>query len=87
MITKYSWGNKVNQDIYKFVVEEESEISSVPRCIMGSTIYVIATGESWIMDSKGSWHVMNNTSGKDPIVCDCVEELTIWGNLPEPEKI
>ena len=50
---------------------------------MGSSAYVITTGESWMMDSKGRWHVMGSTISKDPVVCDCVEELTIWGNLPE----
>ena len=51
---------------------------------MGSTAYVISTAESWMMDSKGKWHVMNS-SGKPPVECDCVEELTIWGDLPEPQ--
>lgn len=86
MIIKYGQGNKVNYDMQKWLVEEESEISTIPRCQIGSTAYVIATGESWMMDSKGKWHVMN-TSGKEPIECDCVEELTIWGNLQEPTTI
>ena len=86
MITKFAQGNKVNYDVYKWVVEEESELSTIPRCIIGSTAYVISTGESWMIDSKGVWHVMNS-SGKPPVECDCVEELTIWGNLPEPQTI
>ena len=86
MIIKYGQGNKVNYDMQKWLVEEESEISTIPRCLIGSTAYVIATGESWMMDSKGKWHVMN-TSGKEPIECDCVEELTIWGDLQEPTTI
>lgn len=86
MIIKYGQGNKVNYDMQKWLVEEESEISTIPRCLIGSTAYVITTGESWMMDSKGKWHVMN-TSGKEPIECDCVEELTIWGDLQEPTTI
>ena len=35
-----------------------------------------------MIDSKGVWHVMGSIQ-KDPIACDCVEELTVWGNLPE----
>ena len=86
MITKFAQGNKVNYDMYKWLVEEESELHTVPRCIIGSTAYVISTGETWMMDSKGSWHAMGSIE-KDPIACDCVEELTIWGDLPEPSKI
>ena len=52
---------------------------------MGSTVYVITTGETWMIDSKGSWHIMGSIQ-KEPIECDCVEELTIWGDLPEPAK-
>lgn len=86
MITKFAQGNKVNYDMYKWLVEEESELHTVPRCIIGSTAYVISTGESWMIDSKGVWHVMGSIQ-KDPIACDCVEELTIWGNLPEAQTI
>ena len=85
MITKYGQGNKINQDMEKWLVDTEEEISTIPRCLMGSTVYVISTSESWMMDSTGKWYVMN-TSGKSPIECDCVEELTIWGDLPEPAK-
>lgn len=53
---------------------------------MGSTVYVISTGETWMMDSTGKWHVMGSIR-KEPIECDCVEELTIWGDLPEPATI
>jgi hypothetical protein len=34
------------------------------------------------MDSKGKWHIMS-ASQKEPITCDCVDELTIWGEIPE----
>ena len=83
MIIKYAQGDKINYNMRKWLVEEESELSQIPRSNMGSTAYVITTGESWMMDSQGRWHVMSSTISKDPIVCDCVEELTIWGDLPE----
>ena len=54
---------------------------------MGSTVYVISTGESWMIDSTGKWYIMSSSSGKEPIECDCVEELTIWGNLQEPTTV
>lgn len=86
MIKKYGQGNRANYDMHKWLVEEESELAQIPRCQMGSSAYVITTGETWMMDSKGSWHVMGSIE-KDPIACDCVEELTIWSELPDPSKI
>ena len=86
MITQYGQGSKINHDMQKWLVEEESEIAKIPKCLMGSSVYVITTGETWMIDSKGLWHIMGSIQ-KDPIACDCVEELTIWGDLPEPSKI
>ena len=87
MITKFSQGNKINYDLEKWLVDTEEEISTIPRCQMGSTVYVISTGESWMIDSTGKWYIMSSSSGKEPIECDCVEELTIWGNLQEPTTV
>lgn len=84
MITKFSQGNKINYDLEKWLVDTEEEVSTIPKCQMGSTVYVISTGESWMIDSTGTWYIMSSSSGKDPIECNCVEELTIWGNLQEP---
>ena len=84
MVAKFAQGNKVTQNLSKWLVDEENEISTVPYSQMGSTVYVISTGESWMIDSKGKWHIMSSTSDKEPIECDCVEELTIWGTLQEP---
>ena len=84
MIVKYGAGNRTNYDVHKWLVEEESEIAQIPKSIMGSTVYVITTGESWMIDSKGKWHIMSALSEKEPIECNCVEELTIWGDLVEP---
>ena len=50
---------------------------------MGSTVYVIHTRDTYMMDSKGMWHCV--TSDKAPIECDCVEELTIWADIPTNE--
>jgi hypothetical protein len=35
------------------------------------------------MDRSKRWYPMN-ANGKDAIECDCIEEMTIWGNIPEP---
>lgn len=79
MWAKYSQGGKVGYQYSEFIVEEESEISSLPKVEMGNTVYVVSTGEYWMIDSKGKWHVANGK--KEPISCDCQEESTIWQEL------
>ena len=81
MFIKYSQGNKISYDSQKWLVDTEEEISQIPCWQMGSTVYVITTGESWMMDSKGTWHVMGSIQ-KDPIECECEEYIT-WKELPE----
>jgi hypothetical protein len=53
---------------------------------MGSEVYVIENRRTYILDSKGMWHnkAKENVDGDDVIVCDCVEESTIWETLPNP---
>lgn len=84
MITKYGQGNKINQDMQKWLVDTEAEIATIPKCLMGSTAYVITTGETWMIDSTGKWYVMGSIN-KEPIECncDCVGELTVWGDLED----
>ena len=51
---------------------------------MGSEVYVIENRKTYILDSKGIWHSKSKVSGDgdDVIICDCVEESTIWEELP-----
>ena len=79
MVQKYQQGKRINYQFDKWISDDESELHSV-NAKMGDCIYVIHTGETWIMDSKGKWYPKNGD--KDPIACDCVEELTIWGEIP-----
>lgn len=83
MVIKFAQGNNVSYDVTKWIVDEESEVATIPTNIMGSTVYVIHTGETWMMDSSNNWYPVT-VPGKEPIPCDCVEELTIWSNIPEP---
>lgn len=82
MYTKFSTGNNVNYNISKYVVDEETDLATVLNPHMGSSAYVVHTGESWILDSEGYWYPL--TADKEAIKCDCVSELTIWGDLQEP---
>ena len=83
MFVKYSQGGKINHGFSKYLVEEESELSKAPvNCSFGDIVYVVHTSEYWMMDRNHTWYPMT-ANGKSGIECDCVEELTVWGELPE----
>lgn len=46
---------------------------------MGSTVYVIHTKETYMIDSNKVWYP--TSSDAPPVECDCVEEMTIWQDL------
>ena len=48
---------------------------------MGNEVYVIDTQKTYILDSKGIWH-SKAIGDNNKIECDCVEESTIWEDLP-----
>jgi hypothetical protein len=48
---------------------------------MGSEVYVIENKKTYILDSKNTWH---SKADGETIICDCVEESTIWDEIPEP---
>ena len=52
--------------------------------MIGSELYVIATKKTFVLDSKGIWH-SKATGDNSTITCDCIEESTIWEELPETE--
>ena len=84
MFMKYSQGGKVGHGFSKYIVEEESELSKAPvNCGFGDIVYVVHTSEYWMMDRSKRWYPMA-ANGKGAIECDCIEEMTIWGNIPEP---
>jgi hypothetical protein len=69
----------------------------VTSAYLGSELYVISEKKTYILDSKGVWHpktVNNSGSGSDDdfvfdggtIECNCVEESTIWEDIPNEDK-
>lgn len=81
MVRKLSQGNRIAYSVSKYLCDDVSEISKISKCPMGSTVYVIHTRDTYMLDSKGVWYCC--TSNAPPIECDCVEELTIWNEIPE----
>ena len=83
MYLKYSQGNRIGHSFSKYIVEDEADLTKAPsKCTMGDIVYVVHTGEYWMMDRSKTWYPMT-TPNKGPIVCDCIEELTVWNELEE----
>ena len=81
MISKIRQGTRALYGWSEFVVDDREEVSKLPKAVHGSTVYVIHEKETYIIDGKGVWYPMKGD--KDPIECDCVDEMTIWDELPE----
>lgn len=49
-------GGRVTYDLNEYVVDAESDIELLPRNVaMGSTAFVIETGNVYMMNSKKEW--------------------------------
>lgn len=83
MVRKLSQGNRIAYAMSKWLCDDVEEISKIKKCSMGSTVYVIHTRDTYMADSRGVWHCC--TSNMPPIECDCVEELTVWADIPTNE--
>ena len=83
MIKKIAQGNHVQYTNWKFICDDVADIALLPRCPFGSTVFVIHTGDTYMLDSNGVWTSITSTAPGVPGECDCVEELTIWGTLNE----
>lgn len=80
MVRKLSQGNRIGYSYFKWLCDDVEDIPVIPKSPMGSTVFVIHTKDTYMMDSAGVWYSI--TSDADPIVCDCVEELTVWADIP-----
>lgn len=80
MIAKYSQGNKPVYDITHWVVETTEDVAEIKYCAMGSTAYVITTGNKYMVDSTGTWYPMPKAGEccGDPIVSS---EAVVWGEI------
>lgn len=84
MIKKFSQNNKIQYAITKWLVDDVEDIKKLPPSPMGSSVFVIHTATSYMVDStQTTWYPISSFNSSDgPIQCDCVEELTIWGDIP-----
>lgn len=85
-ITKIFQNNRFATGYTYRVAETVEDVKALKTGLdeLGSEIYIIEKNQLYISNGKGSWFP-KNTDG-ETIVCDCVEESTIWNNLPEPTE-
>lgn len=81
MYQKLMQSGRTTYGVAEYVADEKTDVAKIPRCVMGSTVYVIHTKETYMIDSKGVWYAVDSEG--DPVICDCVEESTIWEDLKE----
>jgi hypothetical protein len=79
-------GQYVNNYV-QFVADTEEDVKKIKILpnggSMGNEVYVISSQKTYILNSKGVWH--SKAIGDDSkIECDCIEESTVWEDLPEP---
>jgi hypothetical protein len=79
--------NRYQSHYVEFVADTPEDVKKlqVSSLAMGSEVYVISEKKTYILDSKKTWHAKADNDNSI-IECDCVEELTIWEDLPDPSK-
>lgn len=83
MYVKIRQGTRTAYNLSKFLVDDISEISSLPKSPMGSTVYAIHDKASFMADSEGTWYPIDTEHDAIKCDCNCVSELTIWQELEE----
>ena len=81
MYQKLMQSGRTTYGVAEYVADTKEDVARIPKCVMGSTVYIIHTKETYMIDSQGTWYAADSEG--DPIVCDCVEEATIWEDLKE----
>ena len=81
MYQKLMQSGRTTYGVAEYVADTKEDVTRIPKCVMGSTVYIIHTKETYMIDSQGTWYAVDSEG--DPITCDCVEESTIWEDLKE----
>lgn len=77
MIKRY--GNNINEQYCTFVCDDVNELSQIEG-EMANTVFVIHTQDIYMLDSKDTWVCITSNTGS--VDCNCIEESTIWSNIP-----
>lgn len=82
--TKIFQNNRYQTHYVKFVADTPEDVKKlrISQLSMGSEVYVISEKKTYILGSNQTWHA-KAPNDNSVIECDCVEESTIWEELPE----
>lgn len=78
--------NRYQSHYVRFVADTAEDVKKlrVADLAMGSEVYVIQEKRTYILGSDEVWY--SKAVNDDVVIeCDCVEESTIWEDLPQPE--
>lgn len=77
--------NRYQSHYVRFVADTAEDVKKlrVADLAMGSEVYVIQEKRTYILGSDEVWY--SKAVNDDVVIeCDCVEESTIWEDLPQP---
>ena len=78
--------NRYQSHYVRFVADTAEDVKKlrVADLAMGSEVYVIQEKRTYILGSDEVWY--SKAVNDDVVIeCDCVEESTVWEDLPQPE--
>lgn len=70
MIKKIAQGNREQYSNYKFICDNVEDISLLPCSPFGSTVFVIHTKDTYMLDSQGVWVCITSEAENIPGSCD-----------------
>ena len=77
--------NRYQSHYVHFVADTAEDVKKlrVATLAMGSEVYVIQEKRTYILGSDKLWY--SKAVNDDAVIeCDCVEESTVWEELPNP---
>lgn len=77
--------NRYQSHYVQFVADTVDDVKrlKITDLAMGSEVYVIQEKRTYILGSDRLWY-SKAVNDDATIECDCIEESTIWENLPQP---
>jgi hypothetical protein len=85
--TKVFQNNRYQSHYVKFVADTAEDVKKlrVANLTMGSEVYVIQEKRTYVLGSDEIWY--SKAVNDDVVIeCDCVEESTIWEDLPNSKN-
>jgi hypothetical protein len=76
--------NRYQSNYIQYVADSIEDVKKIrlDSILLGSEVYVISEKKTYILGSDKIWY--SKATNDDSIIeCNCHEESTIWGEIPE----